>query len=218
MTVKPKGPAGQMLVTFALALAILIALGGLAVDAAGLWWTSEGQADGLSVVRETAMSSENEIKFGRSSATGTLSSVETAAEVVERAVERNVSMPEGGTVDVWVYEMPRDETGDSDRVIGIRLEASGNHALTFAKIMGLSSVPVRSSSAFLIQPYSSREVWRPDYGGDREEFRSVHFTLRAAPGVTGGTAWTSGPRSHPARSSLPADLVRLMEDATPGIR
>lgn len=215
MTHEPRGPMGQMLVTFALALTILVAFGGLAVDAAGAWWTSEAQSDGLSVVRETIMSSENEIKFARM---GT-SSVYTARQLVWDALQKGVvAMPEGGEVEAWVYEMPKSATGAKDRVIGVRLEARGSYATTFARSIGFRSVPVRNSITFLIQPYSSTEVFRPGYSGDAEGKRSEHVVFRAAGDGRGGTAWSVGAVSHPSLGSLPSELADAMRSATPGIR
>ena len=193
------GIPAQVLVTFVLALLILIAFAGLAVDSIGAWRVGQIQS-----VKETVMSAQEAVKFGAGH-TGANASVDALEDVVREHLGNMKSTAAVGKVEVQAYELPEAQARTSDRYIGVRLSTDGVYKSTFAAVVGLEKIPVKNELVFLVHPYSSRVVWRPT-----SDAASMSSSYQWRNGVLEG-----GITAHALDwASLDQDLKDLLTSAT----
>lgn len=158
-----EGVPAQVLVTFVLALLVLIAFAGLAVDSIGAWRVGQMQLDTLQSVKETVMNAQEAVKFGAGH-TGPNASVDALEDVIREHLGNMRSTSAVGELEVQAYELPEAQARPSDRYIGVRVSARGTHKTTFASVIGIGEIPVKNELVFLVHPYASRDVWRPTSG------------------------------------------------------
>ena len=198
------GIPAQVLVTFVLALLILIAFAGLAVDSIGAWRVGQMQLDALQSVKETVMNAQEAVKFGAGH-TGANASVDALEDVVREHLGNMKSTAAVGKIEVQAYELPEAQARTSDRYIGVRLSTDGVYKSTFAAVVGLEKIPVKNELVFLVHPYSSRVVWRPT-----SDAASMSSSYQWRNGVLEG-----GITAHALDwASLDQDLKDLLTSAT----
>lgn len=153
------GMCGQALIMFVLVSAALVMVLGLAIDASGGWWKSQRQNDAIEIAKESALSRSNEIKFDATDSTRAID------EVVYSSLTENLKDIESSEVSVTSWEVPETKTGSMNRLIGVEVTVTGAYRCVFAQTFGFSSIPVKNTITFTINPYSSTEVWRQDANG-----------------------------------------------------
>lgn len=198
------GIQAQVLVTFVLALLLLMAFAGLAVDSIGAWRVGQMQLDSLQSVKETVMNAQEAVKFGAGH-TGDNASVDALEGVIREHFGNMKSTAAVGKLEVQAYELPESQSGLADRYIGVRLSTDGTYKTTFASVVGLEKIPVKNELVFLVHPYSSRQVWRPTSGA-----ASMSSSYQWRNGVLEG-----GITAHSLDwASLDQDLKDLLTSAT----
>lgn len=198
------GIQAQVLVTFVLALLLLIAFAGLAVDSIGAWRVGQMQLDSLQSVKETVMNAQEAVKFGAGH-TGDNASVDALEGVIREHFGNMKSTAAVGKLEVQAYELPESQSGLADRYIGVRLSTDGTYKTTFASVVGLEKIPVKNELVFLVHPYSSKVVWRPTSGAT-----SMSSSYHWKDGVLQG-----GITAHALDwASLDQDLKDLLTSAT----
>ena len=154
---------GQALIMFVLVSAALVMVLGLAIDASGGWWKSQRQNDAIEIAKESALSRSNEIKFDATDSTRAID------EIVYASLTENLKDIESSEVSVTSWEVPETKT------------------------FGFSSIPVKNTITFTINPYSSTEVWRQDANGHgcrlakhagKPVGQETYETLSAASGIS----------------------------------
>ena len=80
-----------------------------------------------------------------------------------------------------------------NRLIGVEVTVTGTYRCAFAQTFGFSSIPVKNTITFTINPYSSTEVWRQDANGHgcrlakhagKPVGQETYETLSAASGIS----------------------------------
>lgn len=198
------GIQAQVLVTFVLALLLLIAFAGLAVDSIGAWRVGQMQLDSLQSVKETVMNAQEAVKFGAGH-TGDNASVDALEGVIREHFGNMKTTSAVGKLEVQAYELPESQSGLADRYIGVRISTDGTYKTTIASAVGLVKIPVKNELVFLVHPYSSRQVWRPTSGA-----ASMSSSYQWRNGVLEG-----GITAHSLDwASLDQDLKDLLTSAT----
>lgn len=201
---KRDGFEGQVLITFVAALLVLVAFAGLAVDSIGAWRVGQMQLDALQSVKETVMNAQEAIKFGAGH-TGDNASVDALESVIREHFGNMKTTSAVGKLEVQAYELPESQSGLADRYIGVRISTDGTYKTTIASAVGLVKIPVKNELVFLVHPYSSRQVWRPNSGA-----ASMSSSYQWRNGVLEG-----GITAHSLDwASLDQDLKDLLTSAT----
>lgn len=161
------GMCGQALIMFVLVSAALVMVLGLAIDASGGWWKSQRQNDAIEIAKESALSRSNEIKFDATDSTRAID------EVVYSSLTENLKDIESSEVSVTSWEVPETKTGSMNRLIGVEVTVTGAYRCVFAQTFGFSSIPVKNTITFTINPYSSTEALAADANGTAAVSRST---------------------------------------------
>lgn len=191
---------GQILITFALSFIFVLAVIAFAVDAAGAWRVSMRQQDALQVTKDYVLGNGTYIK---SAGDGCMA----AAELAEERLGAGDLLPDEGrarTVRITTFESPAVDT-DLDRYIGVKIEVEDTYETSFAKIIGIETLPVRKGAVFVVNPYST-------YGIDNIP-SSVNGYVRTWEHVNEGGNLGASLKSTAHGGSCPEDLKKAIQDA-----
>lgn len=191
--------SGQVLPIVALMLTVIVCMCAMAVDLSGSYRLEASQKQRLELAKESVMSDLVALKGDDRGYAATVDDVRAAlaADGFE------------GTYRVIVAELPKEITGEQDRLQVVRVELEQSHRSVLAQVMGVGTTTVSSALTFSINPYSSTVVHRPAATGDRESLTLTEQAL-GAQGATGTAKVTSL-----ARSQLPDDVFEEANDALP---
>lgn len=65
-------------------------------------------------------------------------------------------------LDVWFYELAKTSTSERERVWVVGMQVKQSVPTVFARSFGLSNIDVSSWRTFVVKPYASEKVWRPN--------------------------------------------------------
>lgn len=191
---------GQILITFALSFIFVLAVIAFAVDAAGAWRVSMRQQDALQVTKDYVLGNGT---FVKSEGDGCMA----ASNLAEERICAGDLLPDEGhprTVKITTFESPAVDT-DLDRYIGVKIEIEDTYETSFAKIIGIDTMPVRKSAVFVVNPYST-------YGVDNIP-SAVNGYVRTWEHVNEGGALDYTLKSTSHGESCPEDLKKAIQDA-----
>lgn len=191
---------GQILITFALSFIFVLAVIAFAVDAAGAWRVSMRQQDALQVTKDYVLGNGAYIK---SAGDGCMA----ASNLAEERICAGDLLPDeehARRVRITTFESPAVDT-DLDRYIGVKIEVEDTYETSFAKVIGIDTLPVRKSAVFVINPYST-------YGVDNIP-SAVNGYVRTWKHVNRGGTLEYSLESSSHGGSCPEDLKKAIQDA-----
>ena len=193
---------GQTLVMTVLALTVILAAAGLAIDLSGAFRTSARQSHTTELLKDSSLTSLNMTKFSENPAE------DGAAQLVDELKADGYV----GDYQIWWYEVGKTElarTGhaETDRLIGVEVRLDQTYRCGIAQLMGFVDIPVGTSKAWTMIPDSTRLVWRPSVSGDAGYGRVFKGHISSD-----GTA-TSDPAVDTAWGDLPQSLRSEIEAA-----
>lgn len=161
VSLRERAPKGQILITFVLALALIIMGTGLAIDVSRAWQLDTDELSMLSRAKDNALTNLNYIKFSANPADAT-------ADMLAKTMSR-----EGytGRLEVWYYEVPNGtavahngrqvEATDADRYAAVLMQTSDTSPTVLSKMMGIDGIPIRNIQTYTLHSYATVQVWRP---------------------------------------------------------
>lgn len=133
----------------------------------------QGIACAVKTGQENALDAARDACFDASFALAAKNDEDPGLAVARRLAETLRAEGFPGEVDVWFYEVPKEDLPASRRVWGIAVQVRDQAPTVFARGFGVASLPVASKRVVVAEPFAGSEVWRPDVaGGETFELRA----------------------------------------------
>lgn len=144
----------QVMPIVGVVIAAMLAMSALAVDLTGAWQAHARQQQLCEFAKDRVMGDLTALKFSTASPASRPWADDVASALAADGYE--------GDFAVWYYELPESRTGESDRLVVLRVELSRERASVLARVLGHDSTTVSDELTWWANPYSSSTLWRPD--------------------------------------------------------